>query len=136
MHEQILIFYNKLKTYNEQLTFNHKPYKITRQITKQQGFGKQKMHFKSNSGFRHAKSILNIPNPRTKNGHPTEKPVKLLEYLIKTYTNKNDVILDPFMGCGSTGIACKNLDRKFIGIEKELNYYKSAAIKINGVNVE
>ena len=64
--------------------------------------------------------------------HPTQKPVALLEYLIKTYTNENDTVLDFTMGSGSTGVACKNLNRNFIGIEKDENYYNIAKQRIEG----
>ena len=64
--------------------------------------------------------------------HPTQKPVDLLEYLINTYTNENDLVLDNCMGSGSTGVACKNLNRRFIGIEKDENYFKIAENRIRG----
>lgn len=64
--------------------------------------------------------------------HPTQKPVDLLEYLVKTYTNEGDTVLDNCMGSGSTGVACKNLNRKFIGIEKDANYFEIAKRRING----
>ncbi len=64
--------------------------------------------------------------------HPTQKPVALLEYLIKTYTLENETVLDFTMGSGSTGVACKNLNRKFIGIEKDDKYFKIAQDRING----
>jgi site-specific DNA-methyltransferase (adenine-specific) len=63
--------------------------------------------------------------------HPTQKPVALMEYLIKTYTNEGDTVLDFTMGSGTTGVACKNLNRKFIGIEKDTSYYKIAVDRIN-----
>jgi DNA modification methylase len=63
--------------------------------------------------------------------HPTQKPVPLLEYLIKTYTKENDTVLDNTMGSGSTGVACKNTNRSFIGIEKDENYFKIAEQRIN-----
>jgi site-specific DNA-methyltransferase (adenine-specific) len=63
--------------------------------------------------------------------HPTEKPVDLLEYLIKTYTNEGDTVLDNCMGSGTTGVACKNLNRNFIGIELDLEYFKIAEKRIN-----
>ena len=59
-----------------------------------------------------------VSNSKEKVNHPTQKPVKLLEYLIKTYTNENELVLDNTMGSGSTGVACRNLNRNFIGIEK------------------
>lgn len=65
--------------------------------------------------------------------HPTQKPVALLEYLIKTYTNENDIVLDFTMGSGSTGVAAKNLNREFIGIEKDQNYFNIAKDRIEGV---
>ena len=63
--------------------------------------------------------------------HPTQKPVELLEYLIKTYTNEGEVVLDNCMGSGSTGVACFNTNRKFIGIELDENYYNIACNRIN-----
>jgi site-specific DNA-methyltransferase (adenine-specific) len=64
--------------------------------------------------------------------HPTQKPVALMEYLIKTYTNENELVLDFTMGSGTTGVACKNLGRKFIGIELDEGYFKIAERRING----
>ena len=63
--------------------------------------------------------------------HPTQKPIALLEYLIKTYTNEGDTVLDPTMGSGSVGVACRNLGRKFIGIEKEPKYFEIANQRIS-----
>ena len=63
--------------------------------------------------------------------HPTQKPVELMEYLIKTYTNENETVLDFTMGSGSTGVACKNLNRNFIGIEQDEKYFKIASERIN-----
>ena len=65
--------------------------------------------------------------------HPTQKPVDLLEYLIKTYTNENETVLDFTMGSGTTGVACKNLNRKFIGIEKDETYFKIAQDRIAAI---
>jgi site-specific DNA-methyltransferase (adenine-specific) len=73
------------------------------------------------------KTILKIKNTNNDSkNHPTEKPVELMEYLIKTYTNENDLVLDNTMGSGTTGVACKNTNRNFIGIEKEPKYYEIA----------
>jgi len=63
--------------------------------------------------------------------HPTQKPVELFEYLVKTYTNENEIVLDSTMGSGSTGVACKNTNRNFIGIEKDESYFKIAQKRIN-----
>lgn len=78
-------------------------------------------------------NIIDIINPRKNKLHPTQKPVELLEYLIKTYTKEGDLIIDPVMGSGTTGVACKNLGRDFIGIEKDKIYFEIAQKRINGV---
>ena len=70
-----------------------------------------------------------VPNRRGKL-HPTQKPVNLMEYFIKTYTNEGETVLDFAMGSGTTGVACKNLNRKFIGIELDENYYQIAKERI------
>jgi len=81
--------------------------------------------------IKYPKSIINIKSTdSTKNLHPTQKPIALLEYLIKTYTNENDTVLDFTMGSGSTGVACKNLNREFIGIELDKNYFNIAKQRI------
>lgn len=67
--------------------------------------------------------------------HPTQKPVALLEYLIRTYTNENETVLDNTMGSGSTGVACMNTNRNFIGIEMDEKYYQIAKDRIGGVNI-
>lgn len=104
-HESILVFYKKPPTYHEQKT-SGKPYKIKRKAEYKDGnYHKQSPSEKINDGFRHARSVIKISNPRIKGGHPTEKPVELLEYLIKTYTDEGDLVLDNCMGHGSTGVA-------------------------------
>ena len=129
-HESILVFYDKKPTYNEQKT-NGKPYKIKREGNDTENcYCAQKASQKDNDGFRHAKSVIKIPNQRVKGGHPTQKPVALLEMLIKTFSDENDIVLDCCMGSGSTGVAAMNLNRKFIGIEKELKYFDMATSNI------
>jgi site-specific DNA-methyltransferase (adenine-specific) len=84
------------------------------------------------SGLRHPKTIQKFN--RDKGGlHPTQKPVALMEYLVKTYTNEGDTVLDNCMGSGSTGVACKNLNRNFIGIELDEKYFNTAKDRIEGV---
>ena len=81
---------------------------------------------------KHPTSIIDFTNANIKiKVHPTEKPVALLEYLIKTYTNENETVLDNCMGSGTTGVACKNLNRNFIGIELDPEYFKIAGKRIN-----
>ena len=89
----------------------------------------------NNLGTRYPISVIQFQQKwrRQDQVHPTQKPVALLEYLIKTYTNENDTVLDFTMGSGSTGVACKNLNRKFIGIEKDQKYFNIAKDRIEGV---
>lgn len=124
VHESILVFYKKFHTYNEQKTIGV-PYKITRKLSKygDTNYNSQEDHTCINNGERRAKSVITISNPRIKNGHPTQKPVELMDYIIKTYSNENDIVLDPTMGTGTTGISCKRNNRSFIGIEKDEKYF-------------
>ena len=78
--------------------------------------------------------ILTFAKIRKGSVHPTQKPVELLEYLIKTYTKEGGIVLDNCMGSGSTGVACKNLNRNFIGIEKDEKYFNIAEKRIQGTN--
>lgn len=80
---------------------------------------------------KHPKTILEISNANQKGKfHPTQKPVQLMEYLIKTYSLKGETVLDSTMGSGSTGVACKNLNRDFIGIESDKGYFTLAKDRI------
>lgn len=124
-YEDILVFYRKQPTYNPQGVIRLESPKVR---TKDTGA------FMGKTGFRNGyaqeftnypKNVLSIPS-ESKTVHPTQKPVALLEYLIKTYTNEGDTVLDPTMGSGSCGVACKNLNRKFIGIEKDEKYFQIA----------
>ena len=130
-HENILVFYKRLPTYNPQFT-NGTPYTKTRNCNKSGIYGKTEDGYVSkNEGKRYPVSILEYKRETKNRLHPTQKPVKLLEYLIKTYTNENETILDNCMGSGNTGIACINTNRRFIGIEKDDNYFNVASERIN-----
>jgi site-specific DNA-methyltransferase (adenine-specific) len=130
LHENVLVFYNKSDTYNPQMSLG-KPYSINRKVKyNERGYGEQKDHSSQNTGFRHPTTVLHIPNPRIKNGHPTQKPIMLMEYFIKTYTNEGDIVLDPAMGSGTTGVACMNTGRDFIGIEIDKTYFDLAKHRI------
>ena len=85
-----------------------------------------------NNGTRYPKTIRYVKQNWSKQQqvHPTQKPVELLEYLVKTYSEENDLVLDNCMGSGTTGIACKHLNRNFIGIEKEKKYFDIAQKRI------
>lgn len=78
------------------------------------------------------KNILKVPNIVRVKKHPTEKPAELMQILVENSTNPGDIVLDPFMGVGGVGIACKNTDRRFIGIEIDEKYYNIAEQRING----
>ena len=90
---------------------------------------------KEEQWYKYPTNILNIKKDTKRNGksHPTQKPVALMEYLIKTYTNEMDWIVDFTMGSGSTGVAAKNLNRNFIGIEMDDNYFNIAKERINSI---
>lgn len=117
-HENVLVFYRKAPTYNPQLSPG-KPYKATAGRFSE-NYGAQRTTSIDNPGFRYPKTVLKYPPERGQ--HPTQKPVPLLEYLVKTYTNEGDTVLDPTMGSGSTGVAALKCGRKFIGIEKDEDY--------------
>lgn len=86
----------------------------------------------NDDGTRHPTQVLQINRDNNiKRVHPTQKPIELLEYLIKTYTDESMVVLDSCIGSGSTGVACKNLNRDFIGIELDNNYFNIAKDRIN-----
>ena len=96
---------------------------------------KEGKEYKKTYEYKNPINILTYPKVRQGSLHPTQKPVELLEYLIKTYTNEGDMVLDNCMGSGSTGVAAKNLNRDFIGIELDENYFEIAKSRILG-NVE
>lgn len=135
-YENIIIFYKKKPTYNPQM-IEGKPYidkRIKESQGRQQKYGTKKRPIFDNKGLRYPNMIIEFSNPNNKTVHPTQKPVALLEYLIKTYTNENELVLDFTMGSGSTGVACKNLNRSFIGIELDEEYFKIAEDRIDKAN--
>ena len=130
-HENILVFYKKLPTYNPQWG-EGKPYRCKSSVHSS-NYGKQKYRTETVSdGKRYPLDCLKINRTeKDRHLHPTQKPVELLEYLIKTYTNENDVVLDNCMGSGSCGVACINTNRNFIGIELDKGYFDIAKKRIN-----
>ena len=127
-HEDICVFSLKPHKYNPQMTPG-KPYKI-KSGRPSSNYGDQVSVVTENDGFRYPKTVIEFASDRNKL-HPTQKPVALLEYLIKTYTNENDIVLDFTMGSGSTGVACNNTNRNFIGIESNKDYFDIADKRIN-----
>ena len=119
-HENILIFYDKLPEYNPQKT-KGTPYFNKTSWVGESIFGQTVVEWiTENDGSRYPTSILKFNNDTGL--HPTQKPVALFEYLIKTYTNEGDLVLDNCAGSGTTGVACQNLNRDCILIEKEAEY--------------
>ena len=132
--EDIMIFYNKQCIYNPQMRERDKPRQSMNNAT-QQVYGKSKENFKGEKLNKKYPINLITFSKSSQNDmifHPTQKPVDLLEYLIKTYTNENDLVLDFTMGSGSTGVACMNTNRRFIGIELDENYFNIAVDRIQG----
>lgn len=128
IHENILVFYKKLPTYNPQMRTGFKPYKC-KQGRHSTNYGAYEQGYITESnGERYPIDIIEFK--KDSGLHPTQKPVALLEYLIKTYTNENDLVLDNCMGSGSTGVACINTNRNFIGIELDENYFNIAKERI------
>jgi site-specific DNA-methyltransferase (adenine-specific) len=127
-HEDIQVFYHKQPTYNPQFT-KGTPYKTISGISTSDNYNEQTRAVTNNEGVRYPKTIIQFLKER-RCAHPTQKPVALMEYLIKTYSNEGNVVLDFCMGSGTTGVACKNLKRSFIGIEKEENYFNIAKERI------
>lgn len=127
-HESILVFYKNQPTYNPQKTTGHKP---VNSFTHHKGantliYGETKAGIKGGGQTdRYPTSIIkfNVVNNNKKKKHSAQKPIELMEYLIKTYTNEGDLVLDNCAGSGTTLLAAKNLRRQFIGIEKEKYYY-------------
>ena len=124
IHENILVFYKKLPLYNPQMRTGFKPYKC-KQGRHSTNYGAYEQgHITESNGERYPIDIIKFK--KDSGLHPTQKPVELLEYLIKTYTNENETVLDNCMGSGSTGVACINTNRDFIGYELNEEYFNIA----------
>jgi len=134
-HEDILIFYKALPTYHPQMQ-EGEPY-IKKQKTKiRRASGSQNardlQRFESNNdGYRYPDDIIKFSNGNSNLIHPTQKPVALFEYLIKTYTNEGELILDNCSGSGTTAIACMNTNRRFICIERDETYHRKSIERMN-----
>ena len=126
-NEDICVFYKRQPTYNVQYWYStpYKRWNTQNAVDKQTNYGSHKKNVSKSDGKRLPTTVLKF-NRVERPQHPTQKPVDLLEWLIKSYTNEGDTVLDNTMGVGSTGIACINTGRKFIGIEKDKTYYELA----------
>ena len=140
VHEDICVFYSKLPIYNKQMTKRTKPLStinwikdkrlsdVNVQSLKNKSEGRIYTHKVPTSIIRMSSVKDECNNP--KKLWPTQKPIALMEYLIKTYTNTGETVLDFAMGSGTTGVACKNLNRSFIGVEKDRDCFKIAKKRI------
>lgn len=144
-HENILVFYKKLPTYNPQMTQGH-PRKVTSKSSRKKSverhqeksevlasnynsYGENQVDYDSTERYPLSVQVF-AKDQQKENYHPTQKPVALLEWLIRTYTNEGDLVLDNCMGSGSTGVACVNTNRDFIGIELIEQYFEIAKERI------
>lgn len=141
-YEEICVFYKKKGTYNPQM----KPregvgkacYNYDHYCGDSNHVSYEKVKKRYDPDWVQPSDILEFNVVPNRNGkvHPTQKPIELLEWLIKTYSNENDLVLDNTMGSGSTGVACINLNRDFIGIEMDKSYFEIAKSRIEGDKVE
>ncbi len=134
-HEDIIVFYKKQPTYNPQFTYGHTPShkkgKIGIQNETNNCYGEFEVFETRDYGDRKfPKSVIEFDREHPP-VHPTQKPVALCEWLIKTYTNENELVLDNCMGSGSTAIACVNTNRQYIGFELDKHYHDIANKRIN-----
>ena len=133
-HENIYVFYKHLPTYHPQMRFGFKPYK-GRYVKDKSGdnYNQTSGNYtpRQSSGERFPIDVIKFSSENNSNSvHPTQKPVDLLQYLIKTYTDEGMTVLDNTMGSGSTGVAAVSLNRNFIGMELDEDYFKTAKERI------
>ena len=136
-HEVVLVFYRKLPTYNPQFT-QGKSYTSKRTIGKPTTsiYGQYKPIRTTNNGTRYPRDVIRINGGDNGRYHPTQKLVLLLEYLIKTYTNKFDTVLDNCSGSGSTGVACMKTNRNFICIEQDEEFVRIARQRVGAATTK
>lgn len=132
VHEDILVFYRSKSTYNPQglRSFNQIAMKGSDSLCYNRA---GRRYFQKETNYPRSIQIFHKDKDKI---HPTQKPVSLMKYLVKTYTNEGDTILDFVMGSGTAGIACQKLNRNFIGIEKNKEYFEIAKERIEGTKKE
>jgi DNA modification methylase len=138
IHENILVFYKNQPTYND-LKFKVDEKYIDKRKSINDSFYNSGhysgvMKRKADDGLRHPQSILPFNSVWKKGMHPTEKPIELFEWLIKSYTNENDIVLDNTTGSGTTAEACLKTNRQFIVIEKEVDYFEMIKKRVGDFN--
>ena len=133
-HENVLVFCQSQPLYRPQMTEGHVIKRVnTTHTNHSSNYGKQMTRAPYESTERYPRSVQKFAKDnRLLNQHPTQKPLALMEYLIRTYTNPGDTVLDNTMGSGTTGVAAVNTGRNFIGIERDADYFCIAAERIYG----
>lgn len=127
--EDVLVFYGALPTYNPQMSVGA-PYRDKSGAAQHSGYGADTRLASDNAGTRHPKQVIQFDVVGRGGVHPTQKPVALMEYMIKTYTDPGETVLDFAMGSGTTGVAALSAGRNFVGIELDAGYYESAAARV------
>ena len=131
-HENVLVFYNKLPTYNPQMVYGNPHHRGGGENRESTNYGSFSTVISSTTNFYYPRDVIKVNWQESTRGlHPTQKPVSLCEYFIKTYSNKGDIILDPFIGSGTTAVAAINTERKYIGFEKDDKYFKIAKNRLD-----
>lgn len=130
-HENIEVFYRRQPTYNPQFTHGHERRTSKRKTVNSECYGKALSLTEYNSTSRYPRDVQFFSSDKQiGNYHPTQKPLALVRYLIETYSNPGDTVLDFTMGSGTAGVACLQTNRSFIGVEKEREYFKIARRRI------
>lgn len=126
-HENIEVFYRRQPTYNPQFTHGHERRTSKRKTVNSECYGKALTLTKYDSTSRYPRDVQFFSSDKqTGNYHPTQKPLALVQYLIETYSNPGDTVLDFTMGSGTAGVACQQTERNFVGIEKDAAIYRTA----------
>ncbi|AUR98411.1 DNA methylase [Vibrio phage 1.250.O._10N.261.55.E11] len=130
-HETALVFYDKLPTFNPQMTHGHERKVTKRKTVNSECYGKALNLSEYDSTSRYPRSVQKFSSDKQKGSfHPTQKPVELMEWLVKSYTNEGGVVLDFCMGSGTAGVAAVRNNRQFIGIEQDEKYFDIAKQRI------
>lgn len=140
-HENICVFYKKLPTYNPQKVFvgiKDKRKTFTKRVNNSEfTTGKLEVQTRKDDGWRFPTTVQEFNNSdKTKQVHPTQKPVSLFEYLIKTYTNEGEIVLDNCLGSGTTAVACELNNRKWVGFETEPKYIEIINKRLDSIQLE
>ena len=126
-HELVLVFYRRLPAFHPQKTAG-KPYRALHRVFSS-NYGTQRPTMTCSDGSRYPLSVLDIPS-ESRGAHPTQKPVALMEWLVKSYSAPGELVLDPFMGAGSTGVAAVASGARFVGVEMAPEYFDHACRRI------